>query len=80
MNKETISNPLSAGKTRYLKGTRFSYNHPKVIWIVIFWVMTPCSLVSFGGTFCLRAPSYSEDGEGNLFRNVGNHVPDYTVS
>jgi hypothetical protein len=45
------------------------------MWTVVFWVVTPCSLVGgyqcFGGLYCL--PEYGGD---MLLQNVGNHLQD----
>jgi hypothetical protein len=43
------------------------------MWMMVFWVMTLCSLVSgyhcFGGRYCLP-----EDGGDMCPQNVGNHL------
>jgi hypothetical protein len=46
------------------------------IWIVIFIVTIPCSLVGgcqcFGGTYCLYIQVYSDDGRDKFLQNNGN--------
>jgi hypothetical protein len=52
-----------------------------LIHVVVFWDITPCSLMGehkcFGGTYCLQF--YPEDGGGISLRNVGTSLLDYTV-
>jgi hypothetical protein len=47
------------------------------IWIVVLWIMEPCSLVGgykrFGETLF-----YPEYGSDSFHRNVSKHLQDYT--
>jgi hypothetical protein len=53
-----------------------------ILLIVVFWVVTSRSLIGgyqhFGGTY--RLLLNPDDGSDKFFRNVGNHLQDYTVS
>jgi hypothetical protein len=50
------------------------------IQVMLFWLITPCSLVSryqcFGGTYYLHVQGKSEDGDSMLHLNVGAHLRD----
>jgi hypothetical protein len=56
------------------------------IWIVVFWVVTPCSIVGgyqpFRRTYRLHFKKfyfYTKDGGDRFLRNVGNYLQDNTT-
>jgi len=54
------------------------------VYIVVFWVMTLCSLISgfqrFGGSFRLPLSDVSEVGGSGYRRNVGKNCRNDTLS
>jgi hypothetical protein len=49
--------------------------------MLVFWVVTPCGLVGFEGTYCsiFRAEVSVEDGGSMFFRNVGIYLQVHMV-
>jgi hypothetical protein len=71
---QKIFNPLSL-----ILSLKFDVLMPVKIYIVVFWVMTPCSLKD-GDQYVKEACCLhiQESGSSALLRNISKHLPDFS--